>query len=123
MHAMKWLWALALSVVLVGGCLAVLAQEEKGMPDTETRLQRISTELNLTADQKEKLKPILQNQADAWKAVINDQSLSKEQKRAKMKEIHEKYAPDIKAVLTPEQQEKLKAMRDEAWENHRDEMK
>jgi len=89
---------------------------KKSVADSETRLQRLSTELDLTAEQKEKLKPILQNQSDAWKAVIEDKSLSKEQKHEKMKDIHAKYAPQIRAVLTPEQQEKWRTMREEVWE-------
>jgi Spy/CpxP family protein refolding chaperone len=120
MHATRRIWALALSAILVGGCLAALAQEK--MADVDGRLDKMGKELNLTADQKDKLKPILQNQSDSWRSVMDDKSLSKEQKQAKMKDIHEKYVPEINAVLTPAQQEKWKTMREQAWQEHKEHM-
>lgn len=75
----------------------------------DQHLQMLSEKLNLTDDQKAKLKPILQQ----MKAVREDSSLSEEQKRAKMKPIHESLHDQINAVLTPEQQAKFKQMRQE----------
>jgi protein CpxP len=112
------LWALTLSAVLVGGCLAALAQEKANNEEAEHRLQRLTKELNLTAEQQEKLKPILERQSEDWMKVSDDKSLTEEQRHAKLNEVHEKYAPEIKEILTPEQQEKWKAMKKEAWEKH-----
>ena len=125
MQASRRMWALALCAVLMGGCLAALAQDKMAMGDegdVQARLQRISKELNLTDEQKEKLKPILQSQSDDLRALRNDTSLTQQQKRAKMKDLHEKYAPQINAVLTPEQQAKWKQMKQEAWEKHKEGM-
>ena len=85
----------------------------------DQHLQMLSEKLNLTDDQKAKLKPILQDQIQQMKAVREDSSLSQEQKRAKMKSIHESSHDQINAVLTPEQQAKFEQMRKEQMEKHK----
>lgn len=79
----------------------------------EQRLQMLSEKLNLTDEQKTTLKPILEDQALQMKAIHGETSLSEEQKRDKMKAIHETFHDKINAVLTPEQQVKFKQMKHE----------
>ena len=85
----------------------------------DQHLQMLSEKLNLTDDQKAKLKPILQDQMQQMKAVHEDSSLSPEQKRTKMKSIHESFHDKINAVLTPEQQTKFKEMQQEHTGKHK----
>lgn len=85
----------------------------------DQHLQMLSEKLNLTDDQKAKLRPILQDQMQQMKAAREDSSLSQEQKRAKMKSIHESLHEQINAVLTPEQQAKFTQMRQEQMEKHK----
>src|ERR1700726_1054617 len=85
----------------------------------DQHLQMLSEKLNLTDDQKAKLKPLLQDQMQQMKAVREDSSLSQEQQRAKMKSIHESLHDQINAVLTPEQQAKFKQMRQEQMQKHK----
>jgi periplasmic protein CpxP/Spy len=85
----------------------------------EQHLQMLSEKLNLTDDQKAKLKPILQEQMQQMKAVHEDSSLAPEQKRGKMKSIHESFREQVNAVLTPEQQAKFKEMQQERMEKHK----
>ena len=89
------------------------------------RLEWLSKELNLTDGQKEKLKPILQDEGKQMGAVHDDSSLTPDQKRDKVKQIRETSRPQIQAVLTPEQQEKFKNLKEEARERRqgKDEMK
>jgi protein CpxP len=61
----------------------------------------------------------LQDQMRQMKAVHEDTSLSEEQKRAKMKSVHESLHDQINAVLTPEQQAKFKQMRQEQMQKHK----
>src|ERR1700757_5448105 len=66
--------------------------KHSGMHQEESadqHLQMLSEKLNLTDDQKAKLKPILQDQMQQMKAVREDSSLSQEQKRPKRKPIHD----------------------------------
>jgi len=86
----------------------------------DQHLQMLSEKLNLTDDQKAKLKPVLQDQLQQMKAVREDSSLSEEQKRAKMKSVHESLHDQINAVLTPDQQAKFKQMRQEHMQKHKE---
>ena len=87
---------------------------------TDAHLQMLSEKLNLTEDQKTKLKPILEAQAQQLKSLHDDSSLTQEQKIAKKKAIHETTHDQINSVLTPEQQDKFKQMKQEAAEKHKD---
>jgi periplasmic protein CpxP/Spy len=63
--------------------------------------------LGLTEEQKTKLRPIIADENQQMEAVRNDSSLSTEQKVAKANQIRETASPKIRAVLTPEQLQKL----------------
>jgi Spy/CpxP family protein refolding chaperone len=75
------------------------------------RLEMLAQELNLTADQKAKIAPLLKHEGEQMKAVRDDQSLSQDQKKEKAKAIREEGQKAIAAVLTPEQAKKLAEMR------------
>ncbi|HEX2662221.1 MAG TPA: hypothetical protein VHM93_05270 [Candidatus Acidoferrum sp.] len=96
------------------------AQMHQKGESAEQHLQMLSDKLNLTDDQKAKLKPILQDQMQQMKAVREDSSLSEDQKRTKMKSIHESLHDQINAVLTPEQQAKFKQMQHDQMEKHKE---
>jgi Spy/CpxP family protein refolding chaperone len=127
----KFCWStLAIFVVLATGLLLAgqtdvapqtspQGHEAMGAASPEAHLQMLSEKLNLTEDQKAKLKPIFQDQAQQMKAVRDDPSLTPEQKAAKKKAIHETMHDQINAVLTPEQQEKFKEMKREGMEKHK----
>jgi periplasmic protein CpxP/Spy len=70
--------------------------------------------LNLTEEQKTKLRPIIADENQQMEAVRNDSSLTTEQKVAKANQIRETASPKIKAVLTPEQLQKLAEMQQKA---------
>jgi hypothetical protein len=74
------------------------------------RMQNLSRQLNLTDAQKEKIKPLLLDSAKQVDALRNDTSLTREQRFAKFKQIHESTLAQIRPVLTDEQQKKLDTM-------------
>ena len=80
---------------------------EKGMR-MHDKMQAALDSLNLTDDQKAKVKDILADAKTKHQAVVSDTSLNEEQKRAKMKELHEGTMSKLNEVLTPEQQAELK---------------
>lgn len=86
----------------------------------QKHLEWLGQQLNLTDDQKEKLKPILQDQHKQMKAVRDDTSLTQDQKHEKMKQIHESTHTQIQAILTPEQQEKFKQLKEEGMEQRKE---
>jgi len=77
----------------------------------QDRLQKLSSELNLSEDQKAKIKPILQNEVGQAKTVHDDSSLSAADKQAKMQDIHASAQSQMNEILTPDQQKKLAAMK------------
>jgi Spy/CpxP family protein refolding chaperone len=107
-------FVLALLIGLTAPRIMAQAQPSAVDPETKAKLQRLSTELNLTDAQKQQLQPILQSEAQEIKAVKSDASLSDDQKQAKAKDIHQNYKSQISSVLTPDQQKKLATMREEA---------
>ena len=97
----------------------VAAQTETSTVDPETKakvqsyLQQISSELNLTDDQKAQIKPILQSEFQQLKTVKDDTTMSADQQKAKAQEIRASAKSQIANILTPEQQKKLATMREQ----------
>lgn len=75
------------------------------------KAQAVAQQLNLTPQQKEKVLPILVAEGPKVNAIKNDNSLSKIQKIQQIKAIHQQTDPQMKAILTPQQYQKLKAIR------------
>lgn len=69
--------------------------------------------LNLSQDQKDKIRPILQEQRKQMRQVFQDQSLSREQRMAKMQQIHENSSSRIRTLLNPDQQKTFDAHQQE----------
>ena len=81
------------------------------------RAQAVAQELNLTPQQKEKILPILAAEVPKVNAIKNDNSLSRTQKMEQVKAIHQQTDPQMKAILSPEQYQKLKQIRLQAVKN------
>ena len=78
--------------------------------DPAERLKHLSEVLNLTDDQKAKVAAILKDDQEKGQAIRNDSSLSREDRRAKMMDLMKDSQTRIRALLTPEQQQKFDAM-------------
>jgi Spy/CpxP family protein refolding chaperone len=75
------------------------------------KLEEIAHYLNLTPHQKDKILPILGDEAPKVRAIKNDPSLSRMQRAQRIKALHQQNDPQMKAILSPEQYQKLQAMR------------
>ena len=87
----------------------------------DAMLDHMSTELNLTDDQKAKIKPILEEQSKQMQDLRQGTSTSDQDRRAKMKQIHENTMSQIRPILNADQQKKLEEMmsrRGERGERH-----
>ena len=73
------------------------------------RMQETAKELNLTDEQKEKLQTVIRGQMEKVRDVRQDNSLSPEDKKEKLRAIREEIIAEVKKVLTPDQFEKWKA--------------
>ena len=74
------------------------------------KLAELTEKLGLTADEQKVIGPIINTARSQGKEVRDDQSLSREDKRAKMKGIMETARSQIRAALTPDQQKLFDAL-------------
>jgi Spy/CpxP family protein refolding chaperone len=98
--------ALSVPAVLTESQAAPAQQGEMGMRE---KLQSAVESLNLTDDQKSKVKDIFADAKAKRQTVWSDSSLTDDQKKAKMKELHAGTMAKLNEVLTPDQQAQLKA--------------
>jgi len=84
--------------------------ERRGMPSPDQQLERMSQQLNLTAEQKDKIKPILEEHAKQMQSLRNDSSMSREDRRAKFQEMRQNMANEIRPILNSDQQKKWEEM-------------
>ena len=114
-----------LNVIVTALCLGmfVLLAPTSSAQTKGAKLEAIAQQLNLTLQQKAKVLPILADEAPKVQAIKNDNSLSKFQKMRQLRAIHQQTDPQMKAILTPAQYQKLQAIRQqtirEAMESHR----
>jgi periplasmic protein CpxP/Spy len=108
MKKLSLIAAVALGTLVA--CSMAIAQEagkdaakKKGF-SAEQRLERMSTQLNLTDDQKPKVKAVLEDSAKKMK------DLAPEDRRTKGKEIRDEETKQLKAILTDEQFKKYEEM-------------
>jgi len=103
----------ALSIAMFALAPASFAQKGGAMQ----KAQAVAQELNLTPQQKEKILPILAAEVPKVNAIKNDNSLSRVQKMEQVRAIHQQTDPQMQAILSPEQYQKLKQIRIQAVKN------
>ena len=111
------LTALAMALALVGGSAwaqmgpGAAGPGAHGQPmSVDQRLQMMTKQLNLTADQQQKIKPLLESQSQQMQALHQDTSLSQEDRMSKMQQIRQSTNEQIKSSLNPDQQQKFEEM-------------
>lgn len=101
-----------MSVLMVTMASAQQKSAQQQSPQQKSaNLEQIARYLNLTPPQKDKILPILADEAPKVRAIKGDPSLSRMQKAQRIKAIHQQNDPQMKAILSPEQYQKLQAMR------------
>jgi Spy/CpxP family protein refolding chaperone len=73
----------------------------------EQRLKRLSKKLSLTDEQKEKARPIVQDEEKQLSALESDSTLTPQQKHKKTREIRMASRAQLDSILTDEQKAKL----------------
>ena len=103
------------------GAFALLTSTSSAQ-NRAAKVEAIAQQLNLTPEQKAKILPILREEAPKVQAIKNDNSMSRMQKLQAVKAIHQQTDPQMKAILSPEQYQKLQAIRRKALSDaiHRD---
>ena len=76
----------------------------------QKHLQMMTKKLNLSADQQSKVKSILDDQQKQMMSLRQDSSMSQDDRRAKMMQMHETSSNQIRALLNEDQQKKFDQM-------------
>ena len=79
----------------------------------ENRLENLSKQLNLTNEQKEKIRPLLQHEVERIRQVRNNSNLTQAEARSRMEMIRRNTNQRIAEILTPEQKKRWREMRQE----------
>ncbi len=82
----------------------------KGRFTPEQQLERMTTQLSLTDEQKPKVKAVLEDSAKKRKEIMSDTSLDRQQIREKMQPVMEEQNKKMKAILTDDQYTKYQEM-------------
>ena len=80
------------------------------MASPEQQLDHLSKRLKLTDDEKSKIMPILQDQAQQMQSLRQDTSMSPQDRRAKFQQIHQNTMSQIRPILDESQQKKFDKM-------------
>jgi Spy/CpxP family protein refolding chaperone len=112
----RWLNLMALffGISMLMATMSSAQQKSAQQPSAQqksAKLEQIAQYLNLTPQQKDKILPILADEAPKVRAIKEDPSLSRMQRAQRIKAIHQQNDPQMKAILSPEQYQKLQAMR------------
>lgn len=101
-------------LLLVGGLSAARA-DEHGDPSARQgdRLEHMASALELTADQRDQVKAILDASREQGRALWQEGRKDRDAIRERMKTLREDTRAKLAQVLTPDQMSRLDAMRDE----------
>ncbi len=95
-----------------------------GPPDPAQRTQELTKKLNLTSDQQTKVQDILESEKSQMDSLHQDSSMSQQDRRSKMMDIHKSTDTQIRALLDSTQQKKwdeMQAKREQMMQNrHQD---
>jgi Spy/CpxP family protein refolding chaperone len=86
--------------------------QNRGPMSTEDQLAHMTKSLNLTSDQQTQIKPLLDARRALMVQMRQDQSMSRDDKMAKMKTIDDDTHTKIAAVLNDQQKAKFAQMQD-----------
>ncbi len=124
-----------LLILAVGGALAfgvsALAQDNAAQPqaqspdqaqgqpgsgpmrmDPNRQLEHMTRELGLSADQQNQIRPLLVDRQQKMEALFQDQSIARQDRRAKMQSIRQDSQTKIEALLNDQQKQKFAAMQE-----------
>ena len=86
---------------------------QSSVPTVEQHLKVLSEKLDLTAEQQDKIKPALEALHETATKLMQDQSLTREQRLEQLHAAREKADANIRQFLTAEQKNQLTALEHE----------
>ncbi len=104
---MKWLRLLLIASVSIIPLPAHTADRNTHAPGVDQQLKILTEKLDLTASEQTSIKPILQALQDATQKLVDDKSLSPDERLAKIRPYRYKTREQLRGVLNEGQKEKL----------------
>ena len=80
---------------------------QDNLPTVEQQLKVLTEKLDLNGDQQARIKPIVQELHDATQKLLQDKSLSREERLARARPQHYKADKQIREILSDDQKKKL----------------
>ncbi len=105
-------WAVALLALLSASSLLGQINPKPPRP-RNAREQPCWQQVGIPRSAIERRRQIEQNTHSQLQAVCNDSSLSPQEKREKIRQIRERAHQEVEAVISPQQQQELKACQEE----------
>lgn len=94
------------------------ARSQKMQSDSTHHFNKgMMADLNLSPDQKTQLKELHEQGKQQREAIKNDATLTPDQKKDKMKDLHKSQSEKMNSILTPEQRAKRKAFMEQRKAN------
>lgn len=107
----QFIHSFALAITLTSGLCA--AADRPSQETSLARLQEMVDQLDLTEAQKTQLAPVVSHQARELRTLHENKALKPRHKLKRAREINEAASAQIRALLTPAQQEKYDTLRAE----------
>ena len=101
---------LSIAGLLCCGFCPVLSSKLLAQTPVE-KLQHLSQVLNLSAQQKGEMLPILEQEGPKLQAIKNNPNLTGAQKAMQLRAIHQQTDPQVKAILSPQQYQEWQTIR------------
>ena len=101
-------------VASLGGTISACAAEEKRdivSMLTSTRLKSLTEKLTLTDEQKEKMRPLINEEVKFSHGLRENRNLTEDERVSKEKMFRDASRPKFKAILSEEQFDKFEKMR------------
>ncbi len=101
--------------------MAAPMEHGHGHWDPQERTDMLTKRLNLNSDQQAKVLDIYKSDQSQMESMRSDSSLSRDQRHAKMMDIHKASDEQIRGLLDPDQQKKwdeMQSRRHERMEQH-----
>ncbi len=110
----------AVAIVVVGSMLAITAHSQynagermgrrggagRQMPSVDDQVKNLTKQLKLSDDQQKQVRTILQDQRDRMQQQMQNSSASREDRRSKMREIHQSASGKIRDLLNDDQKKR-----------------
>jgi Spy/CpxP family protein refolding chaperone len=87
------------------------APQQRRAPNIKQRVERLSKELNLTDDQKTKVTALFEKEGKEMRDLRGE--TDRDTRREKMRTLRQDQDKELKTILTPDQQEKWKQLREQ----------